>query len=88
MSIFSLGKQLPDLDIVDEIKQEKQEVEEYIPPIVDMEDINGVEIIPENSWTDWHQCNVCKRYWSRKELLEYHKSKDTKCQVPPSLKRV
>ena len=45
MDIFNLWKQLPDLDIVDKVKQEKQEQpqEDKDPPIFDIEDINGVE---------------------------------------------
>ena len=50
-----------------------------IPPIVDTEDINGVEKEPD--WSEgWFQCNSCKRWWSRKELLDYHKKK-TVCGI-------
>ena len=52
---------------------------DLIPPIVDIEDINGVEKEPD--WSEgWLQCGSCKRWWSRKELLDYHKKK-TVCGI-------
>lgn len=82
--IFNLWKQLPNLDIVDRVKQnENQEQEQEgqdqdrTPVIVDIEDINGVENIPESSWNDWIQCSGCNRYWSRRDILDYHKRKST-----------
>jgi hypothetical protein len=80
MNIFTIWKQLPDLDIVDKAKKqtealmaEQQEGENYRAPyMVDEQDLNGVEEIPQHSWNDWVQCNGCKRWWSRKELLDYH----------------
>ena len=83
--IFNLWKQLPDLDIVgDKTKQlqkeQEQEQEQDTPPIVDIEDINGVEAMPEADkklWHNWIQCDGCKRYWRGEELLAYHKRKST-----------
>ena len=52
---------------------------DLIPPIVDIEDINGVEEIPEADkklWHNWIQCDGCKRYWRGEELLAYHKRKN------------
>lgn len=53
MDIFNLWKQLPNLDIADQPKQ-TQPQEEEDPPIFDIEDINGVEEIPENDKGLWH----------------------------------
>ena len=53
---------------------------DLISPIVDIEDINGVEKEPD--WSEgWLQCDSCKRWWSRKKLLDYHKKK-TVCGIP------
>lgn len=67
MSIFSLWKQLPELDIVDKVKQgeQSQEEDDRNLPIFDMDDIHGVEEIPEDDkrlWHNWIQCDGCKRY--------------------------
>ena len=52
---------------------------DLIPPIVDIEDISGVEKEPD--WAEgWLQCGSCKRWWRRKELLDYHKKK-TVCGI-------
>lgn len=88
MNIFNLWRQLPNLDIVDQVKQQEQEQQEEqdqdrTPLIVDIEDINGVENVPEHSWKDWEQCDGCKRWWSSKELLYYHKRKSTKTECAP-----
>jgi hypothetical protein len=74
LSIYNLWKQLPEFDIVDTPKEKEEEIDE-IPPIVDVEDVNGVQTIPpdRNPWIDWQQCDGCKRYWSSKPLLNYHR---------------
>jgi len=52
---------------------------DLIPPIVDIEDINGVEKEPD--WSEgWLQCDSCKRWLSGKDLLDYHKKK-TVCGI-------
>ena len=67
MSIFSLWKQLPDLQIVEKAKeQQEQQEQEHVPLVVDDEDINGVEHEPTNPWHDYYQCDSCKRWWSSK----------------------
>jgi hypothetical protein len=82
MDIFNLWKQLPDLDIIDsgQRQQEHQpQQEEYrMPLMVDKEDSDGVETIPEpeSSWNDWVQCHGCQRYWRNQELLDYHQKKN------------
>ena len=85
MNIFNLWKQLPELDIVSTTKQEQQQPErqqeEEDPPVCSIEDINGVEEIPEEDkrlWHNWEQCDHCKRWWRGRELLDYH-MKRTKC---------
>jgi hypothetical protein len=94
MDIFNLWKQLPDLDIVDrvskqveQVQQQSQEDDDRNLPIFDIDDINGVEEIPEEDkklWHNWLQCDGCKRYWRGEELLDYHKRKstNTNCSVP------
>jgi hypothetical protein len=86
MNIFNLWKQLPNLDIVEQTKQNQEPEEpdqDKTPIIVDIEDINGVEDIPSDSWKEWEQCDGCKRWWSSKELLDYHKRKSTKSECAP-----
>ena len=77
MNIFSLWKQLPDLNIVDKVKQEQEEQEkrDRVPLMVDAEDLIGLEHEPSNPWHDYYQCDGCKRWWSRQDLLDYHKRK-------------
>jgi hypothetical protein len=91
MDIFNLWKQLPDLDIVERVRQvqnqQDQEPTQEDPPIVSIEDINGVGEIPEEDkglWHNWIQCDGCKRYWRDEELLDYHKRKstNTSCAIP------
>jgi hypothetical protein len=85
MDIFNLWKQLPDIEIVDKFKRQQEEQDrDRDPPIFDIEDINGVENIPDHSWKDWEQCDGCKRRWSSQELLDYHKRKSpkTNCSIP------
>ena len=79
MNIFSLWKQLPNLDIVDKVKQEQEEQEkrDRVPLMVDEEDLIGLEHEPSNPWHDYYQCDGCKRWWSRQDLLDYHKRKST-----------
>jgi hypothetical protein len=78
MNIFTIWKQLPELSIVDRVKQpaaeEEEKEEEKHPPIVCIEDINGVEAIPDNDnyWNDAVQCDECKRIWPSQEHLDYH----------------
>jgi hypothetical protein len=89
MSIFSLWKQLPDLAI--ETKEQKEEQrqrqeDQDLRKIVDIEDINGLELLPaevEGTWHTYLQCDGCKRWWSRQDLLDYHKRKSAnKCAIP------
>lgn len=90
MNIFNIWKQLPELDIVDRVSkqvQQLQEKEHEDPPLCDIEDINGVEDIPEEDkklWHNWMQCHGCKRYWRGQELLDYHKRKtaNSSCAIP------
>jgi hypothetical protein len=94
MHIFTIWKQLPELDIVDRVKQDKQkqqqsqEDDDRNLPIFDIEDIKGVEEIPEEDkklWHNWLQCDGCKRYWKGEELLAHHKRKGpikTNCAIP------
>jgi hypothetical protein len=78
ISIFNLWKQLPDLEIQQQAFKESSELEEdRTPPIFDIEDINGVENIPSESWKDWIQGDGCKRWWSSRELLDYHRRKSS-----------
>lgn len=75
VSMFNIWKQLPDLDIVDKVKQQKEETQEEDRNlhVVSIEDINGVEEIPEEDkkyWHNWIQCNGCKRWWRGQELLD------------------
>jgi hypothetical protein len=78
ISIFNLWKQLPDLEIQQQAFKESSELEEdRTPPIFDIEDINGVENVPSESWKDWIQCDGCKRWWSSRELLDYHRRKSS-----------
>jgi hypothetical protein len=88
MDIFNLWKQLPNVDIVEQ-NQPKSEEQDRVksPIIVDIEDINGVEEIPEDDkrlWHNWLHCDGCKTYWRGEELLNYHKRKstNTNCSVP------
>jgi hypothetical protein len=94
MDIFNLWKQLPVLDIVERVNQQKQEEQQSQQdgdrnlPIFDIEDINGVEEIPEDDkkyWHNWIQCQGCKRYWRGEQLLNYHKNKNAKseCSTAP-----
>ena len=90
MNIFSLWKQLPDLDIVDKANKivDEQKLKE---PILDIEDIKGVEEIPEADkglWHNWIQCDGCKRYWRGEDLLAYHKRKSTKYEWSSSMPKV
>jgi hypothetical protein len=85
VSMFNIWKQLPDLDIVDKIKQQKEETQEEDRNlhIVSIEDLNGVEEIPEEDkkyWHNWIQCNGCKRWWRGQELLNYHNRKSGKTE--------
>jgi hypothetical protein len=89
MSIFSLWKQLPDLAI--ETKEQKEEQSQQqddqdLPTIVDIERINGLGELQaevEGIWTAYVQCDGCKRWWSRQDLLDYHKRKGAnKCAIP------
>jgi hypothetical protein len=92
MSIFSLWKQLPNLDIVDRIKDAEQseelsqEEKDRLLPISSIEDVNGIEQIPDEDkkyWHNWLQCDGCKRCWRDEKLLVYHKrSTNTNCSVP------
>jgi hypothetical protein len=90
MDIFNLWKQLPELDIVDNARKQVQQLEQQQqedPPLCDIEDVNGVEEIPEEDkklWHNWIQCDGCKRYWRGQELLNYHKrmSPKTNCAIP------
>lgn len=85
---FDIWKQLPELDIVHQVNQSEEQAnqEEQVPPIVNIEDINGVEEIPEKDkglWHNWEQCDGCQRWWSGRELLNYHKKKSNNtCAVP------
>jgi hypothetical protein len=90
MNIFSLWKQLPDLNIVDKVKQEQEEQEERdrVPLMVDEEDLIGLEHEPSNPWHDYYQCDGCKRWWSRQDLLDYHKRKSTKYECSSSMPKV
>ena len=60
MDIFNLWKQLPDLDLVDRVSKRVEQVEqsskdqERDPPIFDIEDINGVEEIPDKDKGFWN----------------------------------
>jgi hypothetical protein len=87
MSIFNLWKELPELDIVDKVKQNQaqEQVEEEEPPLLSIEDLNGVEELPaevQGTWHNWEQCDHCKRWWSSRELLNYHKKKsNNSCDV-------
>ena len=84
-TIFDLWKQLPTLDISNQVKQEQQEPEGD-PPIFDVEDINGVEELPDEVKGMWHnfvQCDHCKRWWKGRKLLDYHKKKSNNaCAIP------
>jgi hypothetical protein len=89
VSMFNIWKQLPDLDIVDKVKQQKEETQEEDRNlhIVSIEDVNGAGEIPEEDkkyWHNWIQCNGCKRWWRGQELLDYHKGKSPKtdCSIP------
>lgn len=75
VSMFNIWRQLPDFDIVDKVKQQKEETQEEDRNlhVVSIEDINGVEEIPEEDkkyWHNWIQCNGCKRWWRGQELLD------------------
>jgi hypothetical protein len=92
MNIFSLWKQLPNLDIVDQTTKQpqeelSQEEKDRMLPIVNVEDINGVKELPaevKGLWHSWVQCDGCKRWWTSEELLDYHKRKSSKteCNIP------
>jgi len=81
MDIFNLWKQLPNLEIADTKQQEQEES----PILVDIEDLYGVDNVPPATWNDWVQCDGCKRWWSSRELLNYHKKKkkdNSICGIP------
>lgn len=82
VSMFNIWRQLPDFDIVDKVKQQKEETQEEDRNlhVVSIEDINGVEEIPEEDkkyWHNWIQCNGCKRWWRGQELLDCHRRKSS-----------
>ena len=86
-TIFDMWKQLPTLDISDQVKQQEQDQErEEGPPIFDVEDINGVEDLPaevQGLWHNWEQCDHCKRWWKGRELLDYHRKRSNNaCAIP------
>jgi hypothetical protein len=94
VSMFNIWKQLPDLDIVDKVEQQKEEIQEENrnPHIVSTEDINGVEEIPEEDkkyWHNWIQCTGCKKWWRGQELLDYHRRKSSSsnnaCSTKPQV---
>jgi hypothetical protein len=93
VSMFNIWRQLPTLDIVEQTppKQSQEELsqeeKDRMLPIVSVEDINGVEELPaevKSLWHSWVQCDGCKRWWSSRELLDYHKRKSPKtdCSIP------
>ena len=86
MSIFSLWRQLPDLDIVDKVKEQQQQLE-HIPPIVDIEDVNGIEHEPDNPWHDYYKCDGCQRWWRNQELRDYHRKKSTNSECTFTITR-